>query len=92
MPLPVDIAKIAAFEKEHQRPQEVIKKMRTNLDLMNKIIHTNILENQQEIKNAFDDKGTRCHYKAGSVVLLNNPVKKLEFLENLAVTGSDHIQ
>jgi len=33
-----DVAKIAAFDQEHQTPQEVIKEMRTNLDFMNKII------------------------------------------------------
>jgi len=55
MALLVDIAKIATFDQEHQTPQEVIKEMQTNLDLMNKIIRTNILENQQEMKTAFDD-------------------------------------
>jgi len=41
----MDIAKIAVFDEQHQTPQEVIKEMQTNLDIMNKIIRTNILEN-----------------------------------------------
>jgi len=77
MALPVDIAKIAAFDQEHQTPQEVIKEMRTNLDLMIKIIRTNILENQQEMKTVFDGKETPYHYTVGSVVLPNNPVEKV---------------
>jgi len=77
MALPVNIAKIAAFDQEHQTLQEVIKEMGTNLDLMNKIIRTNILENQQKIKTAFDDKVTPYHYTVGSVVPLNNPVEKV---------------
>jgi len=44
MALPVDTAKIAAFDLEHQTLQEHIKEMRTNLYFMNKIIRTNILE------------------------------------------------
>jgi len=44
MALPVDMAKLTTFDEEHQTPQDVIKEMRTNLDLMNKIIQTNILE------------------------------------------------
>jgi len=77
MALPVDIAKIATFDQEHQKLQEVIKEMRTNLDLMNKIIQTNILENQQEMKTVFNGKVTPYHYRVGSLVLLNNPVEKV---------------
>jgi len=77
MAVPVDVAKIAAFDQEHQTPQEVIKEMRTNLDLMNKIIRTNVLENQQEMKTVFNEKVTPYYYKIGSVVLFNNPVEKV---------------
>jgi len=65
------------FDQEHQTPQDSIKEMRTNLDLMNKIIRTNILENQQEMKTIFDEKVTPYSYTIGSVVLLNNPVEKV---------------
>jgi len=38
MCLPIDIAKIVDFDDEHKTPQDTIKEMRTDLDLMNKII------------------------------------------------------
>jgi len=38
MCLPIDIAKIAVFDDEHQSPEDTIKEMRMDLDLMNKII------------------------------------------------------
>jgi len=74
MALPVDIAKIAAFDQEHQTPEDVIKEMRINLDLMNKSIR---LENQQEMKTVFDEKETPYSSTVGSVVLLNNPIEKV---------------
>jgi len=77
MALPVDMAKMTTFDQEHPTPQDVIKEMRTNLDHMNKIIRTNILENQQEMKLIFDEKVTPYSYTIGSVVLLNNPVEKV---------------
>jgi len=77
MSLPVDMAKMTTFDEEHPIPQDVIKEMRINLDLMNKIIRTSIVENQQEMKTIFDEKVTPYSYTIRSVVLLNNPVKKV---------------
>jgi len=50
--------------------------MRIDLDLMNTIIRENILENQMEMKSAFDAKGTLYEYVVNSVVLLNDQLKK----------------
>jgi len=43
---------------------------------MKKIIRTNILENKQEMKTAFDEKVTQYPYTVECVVLLNIPVEK----------------
>jgi len=50
MCLPIDIAKISVFNNEHKTPQDTIDEMRTDLDLMNKIVRENIVENQVEMK------------------------------------------
>jgi len=77
MCLPIDIAKIAVFDDQHKTPQDTIKKMRMDLDLMNKIIWENIVENQVEIKRVFDEKVTPYKYEVGTVVLVNDPVEKV---------------
>jgi len=58
--------------------------MRIDFDLMNKIIKENILENQAEMKSAFDEKVTPYPYVVGGIVFLNNPV------ENVTVPGKLH--
>jgi len=84
MLLPVDAAKISDFDDKHHMPQDMIKDMHIDLDLMNKIIRENILQNQNEMKSAFDGKVTPYpHCVVGSIVLLNDPVEKVGVLGNL---------
>jgi len=75
MCFPIDAAKIVDFDVNHQTPQDTIKEMRTDLDLMNKIIREKILETQREMKSAFDEKVTPYQYEVGGVVLLNDQVE-----------------
>jgi len=77
MYLPVDVSKLAAFDDKHQTPHDTVKTMRSNLEVMHKIIRTNILENQTDMKTAFDAKVTAYGYVKGGVVLLNDPVEKV---------------
>jgi len=42
MNLPMDVVKIASFDEEHQHPK-VIKDIRADLDLMNKIVREHII-------------------------------------------------
>jgi len=58
MNLPMNVAKIAIFYEEHPNPNDIIKGSQSDLDLMNKIVREHILENQKEMKLAFDEKVT----------------------------------
>jgi len=77
MNLPVDVSKLAAFDDKHQTPHDTVKTMRSNLEVMHKIIRTNILENQTDMKTAFDAKVRLYGYVKGGIVLLNDPVEKV---------------
>jgi len=46
MNLPMDVVKITTFDEGHQHPNDIIKGIQSNLDLMNKIVREHIIENQ----------------------------------------------
>jgi len=75
--LPMDVVKIDSFDEGHQHPNEIIKGIRADLDLMNKIVREHIIENQKEMKLTFDEKVTPYSYSVGGIVLLNDPVEKV---------------
>jgi len=75
MNLPMDVVKIASFDKIHQHPNDIIKGIRADLDLMNKIVREHIIENQREMKLTFDEKVTPYSYSVGGIVLLNDHVE-----------------
>jgi len=77
MNLPMEVVKIASFDEEHQHPNDIIKGIRADLDLMNKIVRKHIIENQKEMKLIFDEKVTPYSYCEGGIVLLNDPVEKV---------------
>jgi len=79
MNLPMDVAKIAIFDEEHLNLNDIIKGIQSDLYLMNKIVREHILENQREMKLAFDEKVTPYSYSVGSIVLLNDPVEKVGY-------------
>jgi len=82
MNLPMDMVKIASFDEGHQHPNDIIKGIRVDLDLMSKIVREHIAKNQREIKLTFDEKVSPYSSFIGSIVLLNDPVEKSEFQEN----------
>jgi len=47
MNLPMDVAKIAIFDEEHPNPNDIIKGIRSDLDLMNKVVREHILETKE---------------------------------------------
>jgi len=73
----MDVVKIASFDEGHQHPNDIIKGIRVNLDLMNKIVRKHIVENQRDMKLTFDEKVTPYSYCVGGIGLLNNPVEKV---------------
>jgi len=77
MNLPVDISKLAAFDDSLRSPQDTLKTMRSDLDVMHKMIKKNFVENKTEIKTAFDPKITPYEYSVEGIVLLNDPVEKV---------------
>jgi len=83
MNLPLDVAKIAAFDEGHQSPHNTIKEVQTDLDLRNKIIREQILENRKDMKLAFDENVTPYSYSVGSVILLIDLVEKVGMSDNL---------
>jgi len=73
----MDVVKIASFDERHQHSNDIIKGIRADLDLMNKIVREHMIENQREMKLTFDEKVTPYSYCVGSIVLLNDPVEKV---------------
>jgi len=71
------VVKIASFDEGHQHPNDIIKGIRVDLDLMNKIVKEHIIKNQREMKLTFDEKVTPYSYCVGGIVLLNDPVEKV---------------
>jgi len=84
MNLPIDVAKSTAFDEGNQTPHDTIKEILTNLDLINKIIKEHILENQTDMKLAFDEKVTPYSDLVGSLILFIDPV------ENVGMSGKLH--
>jgi len=68
----MDVVKIASFDEGHQHPNDIIKGIRADLDLINKKFKEHILENRREIKFTFDEKVTLYSYSVGGIVLLSN--------------------
>jgi len=77
MNLPIYVVKITSFDEGHQHPNDIIKGIQSDLDLMNKIVREHIIENQSENKLTFDEKVTHYSYCVGGIVLLNDPVEKV---------------
>jgi len=76
MNLPMYVVKIASFDKGHQHPNDIIKGIRGDLDLINKLVREHIIEIQREMKLTFDEKVTPYSYCVGGIFLLNDPVEK----------------
>jgi len=76
MNIPIDVVKIASFDEGHQHPNDTIKGIRADLDLMNKIVWEHIVKNQRKMKLTFDEKVILYSYCVEGIVLLNDPVEK----------------
>jgi len=44
MNLPMDVVKISSFDEGHQHPNDIIKGIRADLDLIKKIVKEHIIE------------------------------------------------
>jgi len=49
----MDVVKIASFDEGNQHPNDIIKGIRADLDLMNKIVREHIIKKQKEMKLTF---------------------------------------
>jgi len=75
--LSMNVVKITTFDEGRQHPNYIIKGIRSDLDLMNKIVREHTIDNQKEMKLPFGEKVTPYSYSVGGIVLLNDPVKRV---------------
>jgi len=74
---PMNVVKLASFDEGNQHPNDIIKSIRSDLDLMNQIVREHIIENQKKLKLTFDEKVTPYLYSVGGIVFLNDSVKRV---------------